>query len=134
MASIVSAVRPLRVLLVEDEVLISEWVAQTLNEQGFAVQTASNAAEALEHLKRTPVDVLFTDVNLLGEMDGIELARRARELTPGLTIVYASGGMNALDSALRVPGSLFVAKPYDPAFIGPLLANAAKAEADHVLA
>jgi CheY-like chemotaxis protein len=69
----------IHVLLVEDEYLISEWVAQSLSEQGFAVQTATNAADALGHLNSDQVDVLFTDINLPGDMDGAALARRARE-------------------------------------------------------
>jgi CheY-like chemotaxis protein len=128
----VPAIRPIRVLVVEDEVLISEWVAEALTEQGFAVQIAGNAAEALQHLKVSPVDVLFTDVNLPGNMDGTALAHRARQLIPGLPVVYASGRMSVVDSALRVPGSLFVAKPYDTALIGRLLADAAKATGDLV--
>ncbi len=68
------------VLFVEDELLISEWVAEALAEQGFAVLTATNAADALAHLASVPVDVLFTDINLPGGMDGAALARRAREL------------------------------------------------------
>ena len=134
MEPLVAATRPIRVLLVEDEALISEWVADSLTEQGFAVQTAANAADALRHLRSARVDVLFTDVNLQGDMDGTELARRARGIVPGLPVVYASGRMSILDSALRVPGSLFVAKPYDPAVVGRLLARAANAEADHALA
>jgi len=130
----IAATRPISVLLVEDETLISEWVADSLTEQGFAVQTAANAADALRHLRSARFDVLFTDVNLAGDMDGTALARRAREIVPGLPVVYASGRMSILDSALRVPGSLFVAKPYDPAVVGRLLASAANAEADHALA
>src|ERR1700689_4234384 len=81
---------PIHVLVVEDEFLISEWVSQSLSEQGFAVQTVSNAADALECLASAQVDVLFTDINLPGGMDGTALAWRARELNPHLPVVYAS--------------------------------------------
>ena len=73
---------PIHVLFVEDEFLISEWVSQSLSEQGFDVRTVSNAADALAHLAALPVDVLFTDINLPGGMDGAALARRAREMQP----------------------------------------------------
>ena len=73
---------PIHVLFVEDEFLISEWVSQSLSEQGFDVQTVTNAADALAHLAALPVDVLFTDINLPGGMDGAALARRAREMQP----------------------------------------------------
>ena len=115
----------IHVLLVEDEYLISEWVAQSLSEQGFAVQTATNAADALGHLTFDQVDVLFTDINLPGDMDGAALARRARDMRPRLPVVYASARTQMLDPAERVPGSTFVPKPYEPLAVGRLLAAAA---------
>jgi CheY-like chemotaxis protein len=132
METIVSDVQPMHVLLVEDEFLISEWVAESLAEHGFSVRTVTNAADALRHLKSAPVDVLFTDINLPGDMDGAALARRARELLPELPVVYASGRVNMLDSAMRVPGSIFVAKPYVPALVGRLLADAVRATAERM--
>jgi DNA-binding response OmpR family regulator len=112
---------PTRVLLVEDEFLIREWVADALREQGFAVHAVGNAADALRHLASSPVDVLFTDINLTGGTDGLVLARRAREVCPGLMVVYASGRVRALDPDVRVPQSLFLPKPYNPYEFGRLL-------------
>jgi CheY-like chemotaxis protein len=132
METIVSEIQPIRVLLVEDEFLISEWVAETLSDYGFAVRTATNAADALRQIMSAPIDVLFTDINLPGGMDGATLARRVRELLPDLPVVYASGRMNMLDSKQRVPGSLFVAKPYVPELIARLLADTVRATAERV--
>jgi len=129
MRSTANEARPVRVLLVEDEFLISEMVAESLSQQGFAVRTAANAADALRQLVATPVDVLFTDVNLPGGMDGTTLARRARELLPDLPVVYASGGVNMFDFASRVPRSIFIAKPYDPDVVGHVLVSAMKGTA-----
>jgi CheY-like chemotaxis protein len=120
---------PIHVLFVEDEFLISEWVAQSLSEQGFAVQTVTNAADALQHLASVPVDVLFTDINLPGGMDGADLARRAREMRPHLPVVYASARASMLKQDARVPGSIVVPKPYEPALVGRLLAAALRASA-----
>jgi len=132
MGTMRSQVEPIRVLLVEDEFLISEWVAESLSEQGFAVHTASNAVEALRYLATEPVDVLFTDINLPGGMDGAALARRARALLPDLPVVYASARANLLDPTLRVPGSIFVPKPYVPALVGRILADTLKMRAERV--
>ena len=84
MEPFVRETEPIRILLVEDEFLIAEWVAESLSEQGFAVKTVTNAGDALRYLASAPVDVLFTDINLPGGMDGAALARRARELLPDL--------------------------------------------------
>jgi CheY-like chemotaxis protein len=118
---------PIHVLFVEDEFLISEWVSQSLSEQGFDVWTVTNAADALAHLAALPVDVLFTDINLPGSMDGAALARRAREMQPQLPVIYASARATLLKQDARVPGSIVVPKPYEPALVGRLLAAATKA-------
>jgi CheY-like chemotaxis protein len=118
---------PIHVLVVEDEFLIGEWVSQSLSEQGFEVQTVSNAADALDCLASAPVDVLFTDVNLPGDMDGAALARRAREMRPHLPVVYASAWATLLKQDARVPGSIIVPKPYEPALVGRLLAATLRA-------
>ena len=110
------------VLLVEDEVLISNLVAASLSEHGFNVHETTTADEALRYMHAGgDVDVLFTDVNLPGSMDGAELALRARELRPDLPIVYASGRYQPTDIGALVPRSVFVSKPYDPDDVGMLL-------------
>ena len=87
------------------------------------MHAVTNAADALRHLCAAPVDVLFTDVNLPGGVDGITLARRARELLPDLPVVYASGRVDVLDPQVRVPRSTFVPRPYVPGLVGRVLAS-----------
>jgi DNA-binding response OmpR family regulator len=118
----IKAIEPIHVLVVEDEILVNEWVTQSLAEQGFAVQSVTNAADALGHLRSDPVDVLFTDINLPGKMDGAALARRARELLPNLPVIYASSRATMLAPDARVPGAIIVPKPYQPELVGRLLA------------
>jgi two-component system, response regulator PdtaR len=110
------------VLLVEDEVLISHLVASTLSEHGFVVHETTTADEALRYIQSGgEVDVLFTDVNLPGSMNGAELAVQARQLRPDLPIVYASGRYQPTDIGTLVPRSVFVSKPYNPDDVGTLL-------------
>jgi CheY-like chemotaxis protein len=110
------------VLLVEDEPLISDIATEALEEQGFEVRAVATAAEALRCLNAgTPIDILFTDVNLPGGMDGGALARHARELRPGLPIMYTSGRRAMIEELNPVEGSMFVRKPYDPYDLGRLL-------------
>jgi CheY-like chemotaxis protein len=111
-----------RVLVVEDEFLISAMVADVLAEQGCEVHIAANAKDALEHLTcGAPCDVLFTDINLPGGVDGAALAQLARQLRPGLPVVYASGMISAIEQLNAVSGSTFVPKPYDPGKVCALL-------------
>lgn len=117
-----------RVLVVEDEALICVETADTLEHQGFEVQVALSAEDALRRLRGgLPVDILFTDINLAGPMSGETLALLARELLPGLAVVYTSGTVNAIAHA--VAGSVFVPKPYSPERVGRMLTRMSDASA-----
>ncbi|MEA2984693.1 MAG: hypothetical protein QOD94_947 [Alphaproteobacteria bacterium] len=110
------------ILVVEDEVLIGEMVAEALQEQGFHVFVASNGPDALRYVESgAAVHALFTDIHLPGGMNGSELARRVRSLRPEMPIVYASGRWHPTDRERLVPRSVFLPKPYDPHDAGTLL-------------
>ena len=103
------------VLVVEDEILISNLIAEVLDESGFAVHAVADGEQALRYLEfGADVDILFTDINLLGPMDGSMLARAARAQRPELPIVYCSGRYSPSALAPPVPRSIFVTKPYSP--------------------
>jgi CheY-like chemotaxis protein len=122
MVDVTQIERRASVLLVEDEPLISDLATEALQEQGFEVAAVSNAGEALRRLiSGAPVDVLFTDINLPGGMDGGTLARRARELRPNLPVIYTSGRRAVIEQLDPVEGSMFVPKPYDLFRVGRLL-------------
>ena len=113
-----------KVLLVEDEVLISEMVAEVLAEQGFEVHAVGSAAEALCILKAgTSIDVLFTDINLGDGMDGVTLAMYARVMRPDLPVVFASGRWATLDGLQDLPRSALLPKPYSPHRAGVVVAQ-----------
>ena len=100
------------VLLVEDEPLLGELMTEALIDQGFEVHAAPDAGDALRHLlSGADVDVLFTDIDLGGGMDGAALAQLARQMRPKLPVVYTSGRRSAREIA-TVPGAAFLPKPY----------------------
>ena len=104
-------------------------LATALEEGGFVVHHADTADAAWRYLENgNQIDVLFTDINLPGEMDGAELASRARALRPDLPIVYASGRHTSSDFGGLVPRSVFVSKPYDLSDICTLLHRLAPTE------
>lgn len=122
------ATAPIAVLLVEDEALISRLVADALTEHGFSVHEAASGNEALNYIDSGgAVDVMFTDINLPGGIDGTELAFRVREMRPDMPIVYASGRYGASGFGRMVSRSIFVPKPYDPDVICSLLARLTEA-------
>jgi CheY-like chemotaxis protein len=72
------------ILVVEDETLIRLWAADILEENGFSVLEATDADAALKVLESRPdVRLLFTDVQMPGSLDGMELARKVHRRLRG---------------------------------------------------
>jgi CheY-like chemotaxis protein len=102
------------VLVVEDEALIRMLAAESLEEIGYAVLEAGDADEALRILaEHEEVDVLFTDINMPGAMDGIALAGLMHDRRPDLGLVITSG-RGTPDLARLPDDSIYLAKPYLP--------------------
>jgi PAS domain S-box-containing protein len=104
-----------RVLLVDDEPDLLETTGELFRTLGFDVLSASSGEQALELLKRTPdLQLLFSDVVMPG-MSGVELARKARALSPALKVILASGyvaeSVIAREGA-ALDGFEFLPKPY----------------------
>lgn len=84
-------VTPKTILVVDDDPDVLEYASQVLAECGYRVLTAADGTSALSLLRSGgTVDLLFTDVRMPG-LDGIEVARRARERLPALKVLFASG-------------------------------------------
>ncbi|HVI28795.1 PAS domain S-box protein [Hansschlegelia sp.] len=101
-----------RVLIVEDNVEVGGFATQTLQDLGYVTSWAMNASEALVMLKDPGArfDVVFSDVVMPG-MNGVDLAREIRRLTPELPVVLASGYSDVLAQEGR-SGFELLQKPY----------------------
>jgi CheY-like chemotaxis protein len=105
------------VLVVEDDVLVRTVVAAYLRECGFDVVEAGSADEAIRVLQADiGVDIVFSDVNMPGSMDGFGLAQWLRRERPGLKVILTSGAARTAKEAgdLCEHGPM-LAKPYDHA-------------------
>ena len=71
-----SVSRGLKVLVVEDDLLIRMTSSAMLEDAGYEVLEAGDADAALLLLEETPVALLFTDIDMPGSMDGMKLAHR----------------------------------------------------------
>lgn len=103
-----------RILLVEDEKLIAMGARFSLEEAGYGVAEVSSGSAALAELE-AGVDqfaAVVTDIRLGKGPDGWEVARRARELSPNLPIVYVSGDSAVDWTSQGVPNSVMLSKPY----------------------
>jgi CheY-like chemotaxis protein len=99
------------VLLVEDEPLIRLFVSELLEDAGFKVVEAANAAEALVLLEAgLSVNILLTDVDMPVGCNGYELAHRVYQCWPETEILIMSGRRWPSQGDLP-PGAAFLAKP-----------------------
>src|SRR5690242_2215751 len=101
-----------KVLVVEDEFLVRMVAVEALALAGFEVLEAGDGHEAVAHCAEKDLDLLFTDIQLPGEIDGWEIAKRCRRAHPMLPVVYATA--LARDESRAVPGSVLFRKPYTP--------------------
>jgi len=103
------------ILVVEDDVLVRMPIAQYLRDCGYKVIEASNADEAIQVLlhQETPVDVVFSDIDMPGAVDGFELAKWIREHRPGLDVLLAGTVPRAVESAENLCERGPVPKPYE---------------------
>ncbi|MEB2848186.1 response regulator [Rhizobiales bacterium RZME27] len=101
------------VLVVEDEALIRLAIVMSLEDEGFVVYEASGADEAIEQLNlHREIQVMFTDIDMPGSMDGLKLASAVRDRWPPVKIIVTSGHRNLRDDELPIEGRFF-SKPYN---------------------
>jgi CheY-like chemotaxis protein len=80
------------ILVVEDEFLINALTSHDLRSAGYDVVSAFNADEAIEILEHcTDIQLVFTDIDMPGSMDGLKLAAAVRDRWPPVHIIVTSG-------------------------------------------
>jgi DNA-binding NtrC family response regulator len=103
------------VLLVEDADSLREALAAVLTEAGFLVVAASSAEDALQILATRSFECVLSDFKLTG-LDGIELAKRVRAVSPQLPfiIMTAFGSVDVAVEAMKGGATDFITKPFEP--------------------
>jgi signal transduction histidine kinase/CheY-like chemotaxis protein len=101
------------VLLVEDNDDVAVLVSEMLDELGYEVMRAPNAEAALESLaKARAIDVVFSDIMMPGEMDGVDLASTIRAAQPNLPVLLTSGYSQTAGQRAEREGFRVLPKPY----------------------
>lgn len=112
------------VLVVEDETFVRMIAADALAESGFQVLEAPDATEALALLEKHEVAVVFTDINMPGPIDGLELADIVSTRFPRVKVIVTSG-KQWLEPEDLPDDSLFLPKPYRPTQLAKLVGQQA---------
>jgi two-component system, response regulator PdtaR len=100
------------ILVVEDDALLRMHAAGLLEDNGFGVVEAANADAALKLLEtRDDVRLLFTDIQMPGSCDGMDLARQVHARWPNILLVITSGQIRPTEAEIPDHGH-FIGKPY----------------------
>jgi DNA-binding response OmpR family regulator len=102
------------ILVVEDDHSIQGIVEDALIDGGFEPAIAPSGEEAVTLLKgdKSKYRALVTDINLLGRLDGWQVAKQAREINPDFPIVYITGANGDQWASQGVPNSALLMKPF----------------------
>ena len=111
------------ILIVEDEVLLAEWLKIQLVDEGFNVcGNFTTGEEAVAFVQETKPDVILMDINLVGEIDGIEAAQLITE-TSNIPIIFMTGyeEPEIVERAQKVNPVAYLIKPVEIWDLKPLI-------------
>ena len=103
-----------KLLVVDDEQGIRQLLTLVFTRAGYAVRSAENGRRALELIEEEPADIIVSDIRM-PDMNGIELLRAARTLTPRVAVVMMSAfaTLDVAHEAYKLGAENVVQKPFD---------------------
>ena len=103
------------VLIVEYERAHGDAVAEGLKREGHACLVVESGQEAMTSMRRRPPDVVVTDYKLGGDMDGLDVLQRAKEVAPDteVVVITAHGDIRMAVEVMKLGAVDFVEKPFD---------------------
>lgn len=107
-----------RILIVDDDSMVVEFLEETLKRERFDIKSAHSAESALELLKTESFSLILSDIRM-GQMDGLELLSRIKELAPETVVIMmtAYGGVDTAVLAMKLGAFDFITKPMSPAVV-----------------
>jgi two-component system response regulator HydG len=109
------AVRPGRVMIVDDESVVRDSLDKWFTNEGYQVKSFPSSSEALATARPGEWDVALLDIKMPG-MDGMELQRHLHEIDPELTVIMMTGyaSVDTAVKALKAGAYDYITKPFDP--------------------
>ena len=110
-----SEVSNVRILVVDDEMIVCESCKRILEEEGYEVETALSGKEAFEKMKANPFDIVITDLKMPG-IDGMEVLRTFRKEYPDSIIIMITGfsTVETAVEAIKLGAFDYIPKPFTP--------------------
>ncbi|MGD9173065.1 MAG: sigma-54 dependent transcriptional regulator [Desulfobacterales bacterium] len=111
-----------KILIVDDELIMRESLAGWLERDGHAIQTAASGEEALEKIKEIHFDILLVDIKMEG-ISGLDVLRKVKESDPDVEVVMitAYGSIPSAIEAMKDGAFDYLLKPFDPNELGVLI-------------
>ncbi|MFN3345055.1 MAG: sigma-54-dependent transcriptional regulator [Chloroherpetonaceae bacterium] len=102
------------ILVVDDEPLLVEFIKESLELEGYAVETASNGASALEVARQSFPDIVLLDYHL-PDMNGVEILKKLREQDSSIQVLILTGhnDVKTAFEAMRCGAADYILKPFD---------------------
>jgi DNA-binding NtrC family response regulator len=116
-----------KILIVDDEEIVRESLTGWFEEDGYTVENAKDAVEALNKMNEVRWDIYLLDIKMPG-MDGMELHQRIQEIDKDAVVIMitAYASVNTAVQALKAGAFDYVTKPFDPDHLSRLIRNAAR--------
>ena len=111
-----------KILIVDDELIMRESLAGWLERDGHVVQAAASGEEALEKIKEVHFDILLVDIKMEG-ISGLDVLRKVKESDPDVEVVMitAYGSIPSAIEAMKDGAFDYMLKPFDPNELGVLI-------------
>jgi len=118
---------PASILVVDDEPIVQQSLGDWFRQDGYQVDTASNAKEALKLAAEHAYDIALLDIKMPG-IDGLELQERLAKEVPDLTVIVmtAYASIESAVRALKAGAYDYITKPFDPDELSHLVRRAAE--------
>jgi two-component system cell cycle sensor histidine kinase/response regulator CckA len=113
-----SSFRRLKVLVIDDEPFILEYVRKVLHQIGYTTLTAESGDQGLAMFeeRRTEIDLVLTDIVMPDSIDGLEVATRIQRIDPAVPVLFITGAVLEDDPHLLslMNGGILLRKPFFP--------------------
>jgi DNA-binding NtrC family response regulator len=117
----------IKILIVDDDLIVRDSMGNWLQEEGYSVDTIDNGYDGLEKIKTDTYDLAVVDIKMPG-MDGIELLKLSKEIYPDLPILVmtAYASVDTAVQAMKDGAFDYIVKPFDPESVSQVIERAVR--------
>lgn len=106
--------KPARLLVVDDEEIMREFLSEVLRDEGYEIQMASSGKEALRLMNASEFDVILTDI-VMPELDGLGVVAATKDLaySPSVIVMTGYASMETAVESMKLGAADYITKPFN---------------------